>query len=74
MDKVTDTLQDQIGRFMVVCSVLIGVLIIVVAVSAVMIVSGIIQPISQLNQATEKIAPVSYTHLSSGFSCHYRNH
>ena len=52
MDKVTDTLQDQIGRFMVVCSVLI----IVVAVSAVMIVSGIIQPISQLNQATEKIA------------------
>ena len=56
MDKVTDTLQDQIGRFMVVCSVLIGVLIIVVAVSAVMIVSSIIQPISQLNQATEKIA------------------
>ena len=56
MDKVTDTMQDQIGRFMVVCSVLIGVLIIVVAVSAVMIVSGIIQPISQLNQATEKIA------------------
>lgn len=56
MDKVTDTLQDQIRRFMVVCSVLIGVLIIVVAVSAVMIVFGIIQPISQLNQATEKIA------------------
>lgn len=56
MDKVTDTLQDQIRRFMVVCSVLIGVLIIVVAVSAVMIVSGIIQPTSQLNQATEKIA------------------
>ena len=56
MDKVTDTLQDQIRRFMVVCSVLIGVLISVVAVSAVMIVSGIIQPISQLNQATEKIA------------------
>ena len=56
MDKVTDTLQDQIGRFMVVCSVLIVVLIVVVAVSAVMIVSGIIQPISQLNQATEKIA------------------
>lgn len=56
MDKVTNTLQDQIGRFMVVCSVLIGVLIIVIAVSAVMIVSGIIQPISQLNQATEKIA------------------
>ena len=56
MDKVTDTLQDQIRRFMVVCSVLIGVLIIVVAVSAVMIVSGIIQPICQLNQATEKIA------------------
>lgn len=55
MDKVTNTLQDQIGRFMVVCSVLIGVLIIVIAVSAVMIVSGIIQPISQLNQATEKI-------------------
>mgnify|MGYP000013617917 FL=1 len=57
MDKVTDTLQDQIGRFMVVCSVLIGVLIIVVAVSAVMIVSGIIQPISQLNQATEEDCP-----------------
>ena len=36
MDKVTDTLQDQIRRFMVVCSVLIGVLIIVVAVSAVL--------------------------------------
>ena len=56
MDKVTDTLQKQIGRFMVVCSILIAVLIAVVAVSAVMIVSGIIQPISQLNQATEKIA------------------
>ena len=56
MDKVTDNLQSQIGRFMVVCSVLIVVLIIVVAVSAVMIVSGILQPIRQLNQATEKIA------------------
>lgn len=56
MEKVTDTLQKQIGRFMVVCSILIGVLIIVVAVSAVMIVSGIMQPIRQLNSATEKIA------------------
>ncbi len=56
MEKVTDTLQKQIRRFMVVCSILIGVLILVVAVSAVMIVSGILQPIRQLNQATEKIA------------------
>ncbi len=56
MEKVTDTLQKQIGRFMVVCSILIGVLILVVAVSAVMIVSSILQPIRQLNQATEKIA------------------
>ena len=56
MDQVTDTLQSQIGRFMVVCSVLIVVLIIVVAISAVMIGSGILQPVRQLNQATEKIA------------------
>ena len=68
MDKVTDTLQDQIGRFMVVCSVLIGVLIIVVAVSAVMIVSGIIQPISQLNQATEKIAQGDFNSRSQAYS------
>ena len=27
MEKVTDTLQKQIGRFMVVCSILIAVLI-----------------------------------------------
>lgn len=56
MEKVTDNLQSQIGRFMVVCSILIGVLIVVVAVSTVMIVSGILQPIRQLNSATEKIA------------------
>lgn len=56
MEKVTDTLQKQIRRFMVVCSILIGVLILVVAVSAIMIVSSILQPIRQLNQATEKIA------------------
>ena len=56
MEKVTDTLQKQIGRFMVVCSILIAVLIAVVAVSAVMIVSGILQPIRQLNSVTDKIA------------------
>ena len=56
MEKVTDTLQKQIGRFMVVCSILIAVLIAVVAVSAVMIVSGILQPIRQWNSVTEKIA------------------
>ena len=56
MEKVTDILQKQIGRFMVVCSILIAVLIAVVAVSAVMIVSGILQPIRQLNSVTEKIA------------------
>ena len=56
MEKVTDTLQKQIGRFMVVCSILIAVLIAVVAVRAVMIVSGILQPIRQLNSVTEKIA------------------
>ena len=56
MEKVTDTLQKQIGRFMVVCSILIAVLIAVVAVSAVMIVSGILEPIRQLNSVTEKIA------------------
>lgn len=56
MEKVTDTLQKQIGRFMVVCSILIAVLIAVVAVSVVMIVSGILQPIRQLNSVTEKIA------------------
>ena len=56
MEKVTDTLQKQIGRFMVVCSILIAVLIAVVAVSAVMIVSGILQPIRQSNSVTEKIA------------------
>lgn len=56
MEKVTDTLQKQIRRFMVVCSILIGGLIIVAAVSAVMIVSGIMQPIRQLILATEKIA------------------
>ena len=56
IEKVTDTLEKQIGRFMVVCSILIAVLIAVVAVSAVMIVSGILQPIRQLNSVTEKIA------------------
>ena len=56
MEQVTDALQHQIGRFMVVCSILIGVLILVVAFSAVRIVSDILQPIDQLNQATEKIA------------------
>ena len=60
MEKVTDTLQKQIGRFMVVCSILIAVLIAVVAVSAVMIVSGILQPIRQLNSVTEKIAQVDF--------------
>lgn len=55
MDKVTDTLQDQIRRFMVVCSVLIGVLIIVVAVSAVMIVSGGTNSLLEYNYLVKKV-------------------
>lgn len=56
MEKVTDTLKAQIRRFIVVCSILIVLMVVMVVISTIVITSGIMQPIRQLNAATEKIA------------------
>ena len=56
MERVTDQLKAQIRRFILVCSVLIAVMVVLVVISTMVIISGIMQPIRQLNQATEKIA------------------
>lgn len=56
MDKVNKSLRIQINEFIVVCSVLIAVLVLVVTVVTLLIVSGILKPVKKLYLATEQVA------------------
>ena len=56
MGKVTDSLHRQISDFLILCGILSGVLVLVVAVITLLIASGILGPVKQLYHATEKVA------------------
>lgn len=56
MEKVTSQLHQQINQFLVLCSVLTVLLILVVLATTFLIAKGILQPIQELYDATQKVA------------------
>lgn len=56
MEKVTNQLHQQINHFLVLCSVLAAVLVLVVVGTTFLIAKGILHPIQELYDATEKVA------------------
>lgn len=56
MEEVTDNLNIQIRNFMIVCAVVLAVLLMGVTIAALLITSGIIRPLKELNRATKKLA------------------
>ena len=56
MESVNNDLNQQINRFIVICSVLIGVMVVVLITAAVVITSGILRPVKELYQVTGRVA------------------
>lgn len=56
MEEITYNLNRQIGQFLVVCSILLGALVVIVTLTALLITSGILKPLQELYDATEKVA------------------
>jgi len=56
MEEVTNTLNQQMRQFIVICGILIAVLVVAVMSVTVLIASGILRPIRELYDATGKIA------------------
>lgn len=56
MEHLTERLNERVNTFTVYCAILLGVIMFMVIVLTVMIVTGIIKPIRELSQATEKIS------------------
>lgn len=56
MEKVTNQLHQQINQFLVLCSVLTAVLALVVLGTTFLIARGILHPIQELYDVTEKVA------------------
>lgn len=56
MEHLTERLNEKVNKFTVFCAILLGVILLIVIVLTVMIVMGIIRPIQELSQATEKIS------------------
>ncbi len=56
MEHLTEQLNDRVHTFTLFCAVLLGFILFIVIVLTVMIVTGIIKPIRELSQATEKIS------------------
>jgi len=56
MEEVTNTLNQQMREFIVICGILIAVLVVAVISVTVLIASGILRPIRELYDATGKIA------------------
>ncbi len=55
MEKVTSQLHQQINQFLILCSVLTVALVLAAAVVTFLIARGILQPIQELCDATEKV-------------------
>lgn len=56
MEHLTEQLNDRVNTFTVFCAILLGFILLTVIVLTLMIVMGIIKPILELSQATEKIS------------------
>lgn len=56
MGHLTEQLNERVNTFTVFCAILLGVILLIVVVLTAMIVTGIIRPIRELSQATEKIS------------------
>ena len=56
MEEVTDELNMQIWNFMIACRIVFAVLLMGATVAALLITSGIIRPLKELNRATKKLA------------------
>lgn len=56
MEEVTNDLNGQIRDFIVLCSIMVGVMVLIVTVIAVFMSAGIIRPIRELHSATRRIA------------------
>ncbi len=56
MEEITNDLTGQIRDFIILCSVMIGILVLIVTIIAALISAGIIRPIRELHSATRKIA------------------
>mgnify|MGYP001851391594 CR=1 FL=1 len=56
MEEVTDDLNVQIRNFMILCAGVLAVLLMGVTIAALLITSGIIRPLKELNRATKKLA------------------
>lgn len=61
MEAVTNDLDGQIRDFIFLCIVIIAVLALIVTVTAVLIASGILRPVRELYDATQKIAQGDFT-------------
>lgn len=56
MEEVTDDLNIQIRNFMIVCAVVFAILLMGATIAALLITSGIIRPLKELNRATKELA------------------
>lgn len=56
MEHLTAQLNARVNTFTIFCAILLGVVLLIVAALTIMIVTGIIRPIRELSQATEKIS------------------
>lgn len=56
MGYLTEQLNGRVNTFTVFCAILLGVILLIVVVLTAMIVTGIIRPIRELSQTTEKIS------------------
>ncbi|MDE6846279.1 MAG: histidine kinase [Lachnospiraceae bacterium] len=56
MEHLTEQLNDRVHTFTIFCASLLGFILLIVVVLTVMIVTGIIKPIQELSQVTEKIS------------------
>lgn len=56
MGQVNNNLKQQINKFIIVCSILICAVVAAVVVFTLLIVSGILRPVQELYNATEKVS------------------
>ncbi|MDE7132366.1 MAG: histidine kinase [Lachnospiraceae bacterium] len=56
MEHLTEQLNERVNTFTIFCAILLGVVLLIVTALTIMIVTGIIRPIRELSQATEKIS------------------
>lgn len=56
MEQITEDLNQQVQQFVIICSILIGVLVLIGGVVSVIMVSGIVKPVEELYRATKRVA------------------